>query len=235
MDRQKVLLILPFVVWLALFPLLWYASWVGGPLYYFLSCSVAVYLIAASIVVVKLSENRSAIQRFGIQSGRLLILVLLVLTSVVATLVTTSANWYAFLAVVFSPVPEEIFFRGFILGTFTDGNMSKSLKVVVGSLLLSSLIFSVSHIFRSYFFPDFLGIFLFGLVLGFFYLWTQSILLPAAIHTTWNLLNVKAEYVLSLQSWSLVILIIIPSCLLFAVEWLKKRKISKPGAAVQTV
>ncbi len=236
MNRKKVSAVLPFIVWFALLPLLWLTSRTRGVTSYFSASLVAIYMIVVPMTIVRFAEKQSITERFGLRSARFLILVFLVLTSIAATIIMTAADWNASYAVLLAPIPEEVFFRGYFLGRFTNGNTSKSTKAAVGSLLLSSVVFSLSHIFRPYSVPDYLSLFEFGLVTGFIYLLSNSILLGVAIHTAWNFsLAVKPEYLFSTQFFSWAILITAPSCLLFAEGLLKRRRMKKTKMNVEVV
>lgn len=228
MNRKKVSAFLPFIIWFALLPLLWLTSRTRGVTSYFSASLIAIYMIVVPLTMVRFAEKQSITERFGLRSARFLILVFLVLTSIAATIIMTATDWNASYAVLLAPIPEEMFFRGYFLGRFTNRNTSKSTKAAVGSLLLSAAVFSLSHIFRPYSIPDYLSLFEFGLVTGFTYLLSNSILLGVAIHTAWNFsLAVKPEYLFSTQFFSWAILIMAPSCLLFAEGLLKKRRMKK--------
>jgi membrane protease YdiL (CAAX protease family) len=78
-------------------------------------------------------------------------------------------------------ITEEIVFRGYILGNLTT-IFGKNTAVLIGSL-----IFSAFHLLN----PDisllaFLNIFLAGLFLGFLYVKTMNLWLPASFHIFWN-------------------------------------------------
>lgn len=228
MNRKKVSVILPFIAWFALFPLLWLTSRARGITSYFSASLIPIYMIVVPMTIVRFAEKQSITERFGLRSARFLILVFLVLTSIAATIIMTAADWNASYAVLLAPIPEEVFFRGYFLGRFTNGNTSKSTKAAVMALLLSSVVFSLSHIFRPYSVPNYLSLFEFGVVTGFTYLLSDSILLGVAIHTAWNFsLTVKPVYLFSTQFFSWAILITAPSCLLFAEELLKRRRLKK--------
>lgn len=83
---------------------------------------------------------------------------------------------YFFLMVIITPILEEILYRGIILNLFLK---KYSLKI---SLIVSSLIFAFFHL-------RFIGIgylFLYGLLFGFAYIKTKSLLTPILIHVLIN-------------------------------------------------
>jgi membrane protease YdiL (CAAX protease family) len=89
---------------------------------------------------------------------------------------------FVFLAVVFSPIVEELFFRGFLL-TF--------LKNYTGSLLaivLSAGIFAFAHLNLGAAIP----LWFLGIVLGLAYEHTGSLLVPMTIHGCFNLATALA-------------------------------------------
>lgn len=222
-DRQRILTILPFVIWSSVLLLLWCKSSTEGLLSWFLFFLLPIYLVTSSLAIVKHVEKQSVVQRFGVQPARLLFLSLLALTSLAATFIMTNSDWASFSGVVFAPIPEEVFFRGYMLGRWINGGTSKSLKLKVGFLLLSSVIFSLSHFFAGYALTDYPWSFVFGFGMGFVYWLTGSILLIGALHTAFNLsLDVKKEYFSARPLW--IAIIILPSFLLFGVEWLRRKK-----------
>jgi membrane protease YdiL (CAAX protease family) len=82
---------------------------------------------------------------------------------------------------VFVAFNEEIFMRGYILNNFLQ-SMNKYL-----ALVLSSLIFSLFHIFNSHFdVMSFVSILLAGILLGISYIYTKNLWFPIALHFSWN-------------------------------------------------
>lgn len=82
-------------------------------------------------------------------------------------------------------IAEELAVRGFILGRMLDGGVNK-----YWALVLSSLLFSLMHIFNPNFaFLPFLNIFLAGLLLGASYLFTRNLCFPITLHWFWNWLQ----------------------------------------------
>ena len=79
----------------------------------------------------------------------------------------------------FIPIAEELIFRGVILGEFL-GSMKPGLAVC-----LSALIFACMHVQPL----QIVYAFLCGLVLGFAYLYTNSIFISIAIHVIFNILG----------------------------------------------
>jgi len=187
MDRQKGFSILAFAAWLILMLLLWLNSWASGNLHSFSTYLVAIYLIAMPVGAVRFIEKQSIIERFGIQAFKFLLLMLLIFTSLWVTYLSGVVDWTAFVSLVLAPIPEEIFFRGYILGRVTNGKTKLTLRRALFAHLLASLIFALSHVFKY----DLAGIsfsFGFGLIMGFTYLMTGSILLPSIVHTGFNFL-----------------------------------------------
>lgn len=82
-------------------------------------------------------------------------------------------------------IAEELAVRGFVLGRMLDGGVNK-----YWALVLSSLLFSLMHIFNPNFaFLPFLNIFLAGLLLGASYLFTRNLCFPITLHWFWNWLQ----------------------------------------------
>jgi membrane protease YdiL (CAAX protease family) len=225
MNKQKLNIAIPFVMWVASIIPLWLASVLTGTLYYVVALCVTSYMIVVPLLMIRYFEKESIVQRLGMQSGKFLLCVLLAFTSVLAVITVTTVEWIAFLTVVLAPIPEEMFFRGYIMGRFLNSEkISINLKAMIG-LVLSSLVFCISHAFHGYSITLFFGIFLVSLTLfGFIYWITGSILLSAAIHTTFNFLQSP----LTPQSHSvfllcfLIGLIIVPSASLSIWEFVKR-------------
>lgn len=82
-------------------------------------------------------------------------------------------------------ITEELMVRGFILGRLIDGGFNKYL-----ALFISSVIFSLMHIFNPNFaFIPFLNILLAGIFLGASYIYTRNLCFPIALHWFWNWLQ----------------------------------------------
>lgn len=77
---------------------------------------------------------------------------------------------------------EEIALRGFVLGRLLDGGVNRWV-----ALLLSSLLFSLIHLFNPGFtFLPFLNIWLAGVFMGASYIYTRNLCFPVALHWFWN-------------------------------------------------
>ena len=223
-DGKKVLTS-PILMWFLFLLLLWLTSNSEGGIHYLSLYLLPFYLFAIPFGMVKFIEKESIIKRFGLELERLLFLILLGITAILAILNMTAANWIAFSNVLLAPIPEEVFFRGYILGRLSKGiKSSDSAKVWGGSLILSSAIFSLSHAFTGEPLVLFEFAFLFGCLAGLIYLLTRSILLPAAMHTAFNLLTSSGEGILSIRFLFWTAIILFPSCFLLLIEWLEKRK-----------
>lgn len=82
-------------------------------------------------------------------------------------------------------ITEELMVRGFILGRMLDGGVNKFV-----ALIISSLIFSLMHLFNPNFaFVPFLNIMLAGVFLGASYIYTRNLCFPIALHWFWNWLQ----------------------------------------------
>ena len=86
-----------------------------------------------------------------------------------------------FLLFVAIALGEELLFRGYILN-----NLMLSMPRMV-ALLISSLFFSLMHIFNSDFtWISFWDMLLGGMLLGLSYIYTKSLWFPIALHFSWN-------------------------------------------------
>lgn len=82
-------------------------------------------------------------------------------------------------------ITEELAVRGFVLGRLLDGRVNK-----FGALVISSVLFSLMHIFNPNFaLLPFLNIVLAGILLGASYLYTRNLCFPIALHWFWNWLQ----------------------------------------------
>ena len=96
---------------------------------------------------------------------------------------STDSIWLLWLAIVIAaPVFEELFFRGFIIT-----GLSKTFMGPLGAIILSSLTWAAIHV--QYDLYLIVTIFVFGLVLGFVRLKTNSVLLTIALHGFMNLMS----------------------------------------------
>jgi membrane protease YdiL (CAAX protease family) len=102
----------------------------------------------------------------------------IIVTSIVFNIYNLLISIVLFVFVAFN---EEVFLRGYVLNNFLQ-SMNKYL-----ALILSSLIFSLLHIFNPNFdLMSFGGIFLAGILLGISYIYTKNLWFPIALHFSWN-------------------------------------------------
>lgn len=88
-------------------------------------------------------------------------------------------SWVFFLLVA---LVEEIMMRGYVLGRLLHTRLNKFL-----SLLLSSALFAVMHIFNAGIdFLPMLNLLLAGMLLGASYLYTRNLVFPISLHLFWN-------------------------------------------------
>jgi len=194
--------------------------------YYVSATVIAAYFVVVSIGFVRSVEKQSIIQRFGLQTPRTAMLVFLVAVSVVLTSFLNDADWNAVVPVVLAPIPEELFFRGYILGGFRKwvriGRRLDWLKMMAGPVLLSSAIFGISHVFRNYPLSHVLTALTFGIVEGVLYLLTESIMIPSALHTLSNFIILEKMLYPPTIVIPLSIVIVIPPCVVLMAETVKK-------------
>lgn len=104
-----------------------------------------------------------------------------VMTEAYLTSVWPGLFWIA--AVVFAPVFEEVFFRGFLFEGFRNSKMG-----AIGAILLTSLFWSVSHLQYNLF--QIASIFVMGIIFGIARHKTGTIWAPLIMHVFNNLLAV---------------------------------------------
>lgn len=111
----------------------------------------------------------------------------------IAEMLDNSPIWQNFLcAVIIAPATEEFLVRGLWLRGYT-----RHYKPWVG-LVISSVIFGVMHMNL----PQFVGATLSGLLLGWAYIKTNSILLPMLIHAVHNSVSVFGGYLPPIPGFS---------------------------------
>jgi len=98
--------------------------------------------------------------------------------------------------IIIAPLMEEIFFRGFVLGTPFGRNKDYRLWTPgrFFHLLFSSLLFALAHIFKHstvFSFDTLVFVLVYyganGIPLGFVYLWTKTILWCFIVHIVFNI------------------------------------------------
>lgn len=95
-----------------------------------------------------------------------------------------SPVWFVIVGVIFAPVIEELFFRGFLFQGF------RQRYGWVNGALLSSAIFGAAHLDPVAFIPTFI----LGLLLAYMYHRSNSVWLPIILHVLVNALGLCAAY-----------------------------------------
>ena len=135
------------------------------------------YILIISFALTKFFEKESIIKRFGFQTRNLIIL-LIATCLALALLHFLKVNIFNFSVINFAiiaPLMEEIFYRGYMLGSFcrkTDEMNRESLKWI----LLTSILFSIGHIFilgRNLLL--YIYVLIFGFIEGIIYVNTKTI------------------------------------------------------------
>jgi len=105
---------------------------------------------------------------------------------------STNAVWMLWIAIVIAaPIFEELFFRGFVIT-----GLSNTFMGPIGAIIISALTWAAIHV--QYEFYLIFTIFIFGLVLGFIRLKTNSVLLTIGLHMFMNFLSmVQASIVVN--------------------------------------
>jgi membrane protease YdiL (CAAX protease family) len=224
MDNRAFFVILPVLVWLGLLFILWLISLATGSAYYALVCVSFVYEFAVPSVIVRAIEKQNLTGRFGFQSWRKAMLFYLIFASILSVQFSVGLKWEALLAILFAPILEEFFFRGYFLGSFIDKGMLQNPTRLIGSILLSSIVFSLSHVFVRYNLIDYLITFCLGLLCGLVYLFSGSIVYSVPLHMVFNLIIFSKGTAISPTSlWIWVVLFMLPYMLL-AADLLRKRR-----------
>lgn len=216
--------ILPVLLWLGLLFILWLVSLSRGFVYYVLASLSLVYEFAVPFVIVKTVEKQNLAARFGLQSWRKATLLYLIFISILSVQFGVGIKWEFLLPVLFAPVVEEFFFRGFFLGTFRNEMILQNPEKLLGSVLLSAVVFSFSHVFAGYNLIGYLIAFCLGLLYGFVYVFSGSVVYAASLHMTFNFIQVSKDRVASqTYLWIWIVLFLLPF-MLFTIDVLRKRK-----------
>jgi membrane protease YdiL (CAAX protease family) len=189
----------------------------------FLGNIILIYYLVVPIGIIRFVQKQSVIERFGLQSLRYLALAFVIIISLAIVFLSGIVNnLTAFSSIILAPIPEEIFFRGYMLGTLRS--QKANLKLFLGSILLVSTTFAFSHSFKY----DILGtapVFALGFVFGVLYWFSHSIVPSATIHIAWNFMgDVKAEYQPSLSYVLWVVLLVMPLILVMIKENWRREK-----------
>jgi membrane protease YdiL (CAAX protease family) len=151
--------------------------------------AVTSYTTLLPTLVIKLAYKEKLRSRFGLRKDQPLVQTLycaatiaMVSFSIIMVVLFENHPLNLLNGLVVAPIVEEIFLRGYLLG-----NISKSNKHVgVG---VSALLFGAAHFMTI---PatvaDSIQVFLAGLVLGYAFLLSESILIPIIYHQAWNIL-----------------------------------------------
>lgn len=223
MNRQRVTVILPFVVWLALLPSLWLSLVLTGIAYYLMLCVTVVHEIIVPMLIVRFVEKQRVSQRFGFQRSRVFVFFSLIGMSALAMYLTMNVDVAAVSNMVLAPISEEIFFRGYVLGRFRSNNafenVTSTLKFMC-FVVISSIVFTFSHVFTGYTFQDIFITLPFGIAAGVLYGFTGTVLFSTVLHADLNYSGTLREKHLPLPQffgfW--IALMTIPSFLLFVYE-----------------
>jgi len=224
MNNRAFFVILPVLVWLGLLFILWLTSLATGFVYYVLVSVSFVYEIAVPPVIVRTIEKQNLTGRFGFQSWRKGILFYLILASILSIQFSVGMKWEALLAILLAPILEEFFFRGYLLGSFKGKETLQNPTRLIGSILLSSIIFSVSHVFVRYSPIDYVIAFSLGLLCGFVFVFSRSIVYSVSVHMVFNFIIFSKGRAISPTSlWIWAVLFLLPYTLL-AADLVRKRR-----------
>jgi len=146
------------------------------------------YILIISFALTKFLERESIIERFGFQTRNLIIL-LIATCSALVFLYYLKVNIFNFSVINFAiiaPLMEEIFYRGYMLGSFcakADEMNIESLKWI----LFTSILFSIGHVFilgRKLL--PYIYVLIFGFVEGMVYVKTKTISWVYIVHMASN-------------------------------------------------
>lgn len=148
------------------------------------------YMLATSFALTKFLENRDITERFGLQRNNVIVLLIFTYSGLaIAYFFDISKVDLIFLA----PLIEEIFFRGYLLGTLFESCHSKGKRISceLKCISVTSLFFSLTHIFghdptQLSTYIQLLMVFLGGFFLGSLYVRSGTITWIFAAHMLHN-------------------------------------------------
>jgi membrane protease YdiL (CAAX protease family) len=202
-----------------------------------------VYLVGLSLLMIKL-QKESLRQRLGLGGVRprvySIMFFILILSSIISVLicyfqVDIQFRYSILGSVVFAPIGEEIFFRGYM-----QGNLEKILKLkktfkpnkkAAGvAVFLTALLFSISHFKVESVSPNiFPATFVFGLAYGGLMAVTKSITFPIALHMLQNaqvgIFRDSQTFIPVLIQFSVGLIVMIFVTIFFL--WLMRKEIKK--------
>ena len=168
------------------------------------------YILVTSFSLTTFFEKRGIIERFGLQRNNALGLL-------VVTYLGLAIVYYFDInkleSKIFGPLFEEIFFRGYMLGTLCKRNHNKWKWRLIDLvwIIFTSILFASGHVFKGYSSISILSIFVGGLLLGFLYVRLRTILWCFLVHMLYNLsmpLGITSLYFSFLAIFSIIILLI---------------------------
>jgi len=160
------------------------------------------YLLLISFGLTKFYEKQSLKERFGFQRKYWLYWLIMFISICVGVVILYYFNKIYDINVIgtsfFAPFAEEVFFRGYMLGALSKTSKSKSALAIW--LVLTSILFSLTHIFS--FIYDYGNLFLerflittaFGMLDGLMYVVTGTVLSCFAFHVITNILVLIVRY-----------------------------------------
>ena len=187
----------PFLLWVGLCLILYFfhvvkiSQWIKTLLIYS-------YQVLLSSVIIKFIFKRKLLKWFGLQERKLQLLffgfpMLLGFTSSIIFTKEQAIN--VIFNSILTPIIEEYFFRGYMLGTFMSLDNRKQTKLLLIALLSTSVCFSLAHIFITFMWGRFtiLSIFnmfiylIVGFALGLIFIEKKTIVFSSMIHIIVNL------------------------------------------------
>lgn len=173
------------------------------------------YILATSLSLTKLFEKESIVERFGLKKKNalgLLVLICLGLGVVHYFDLNELLDSKALEAIIFAPLLEEIFYRGYMLGTLCKSNHDERRwrPEDLVWIVFAGLLFALGHIFSTYPRALMINIFAGSLSLGFLYVWSRTILWSYLAHMLYNLsipFGFVHQYFCILTIFSVIILL----------------------------
>jgi len=150
-----------------------------------------VYVLIVSFGITKFLEKESIVERFGFQTKNSLGLFISICLglSVLYYFNKDINNFYSINSAILAPLIEEIFYRGYMLGTFSKNSKN---EVNLWIIILTSTLFSLGHIFiMGENVLVYIILLIFGICAGVSYVNFRTILWSFIAHMVINILHIR--------------------------------------------
>lgn len=185
------------------------------------SFSIYGFMVIVPLLSARYIEKRSITEKFGFERRPLLGMVSFIFISLS---ILFYFDLYDFGAVFFAPLTEELFFRGYMLGFFSESNHKDLKNILIDSwwILYTSILFGLSHLFvDGYSITSMLLTTIGGISLGTLYIRFKTVFWCFAAHMLYNL-----AFAMGIGDIAFVFLVMIPIIITISglINWKNDKK-----------